>query len=254
MDFNIVTSGGDIMTTEKPLYIELTKKLIDHITTECQAGDLLISERELIAKTKMSRTTVRLALKEVELLGYIKTIPGKGRFVTEYYQEIMNIGNMYSFTDEINKLGNVAKTIVINCNLTFASPLVAKNLGIRESDKVVFINRLRLSNQTPMMLEDTFLPYQLFEGLEKVDFSKVSLYETLRTQYQTIVSFAEEEVFANIANENEAALLQISENQPVLEIFRTTYSSKNNIIEYTHSVARGDKFSYKTTHTNKQRN
>ena len=120
MDFNIVTSGGDIMTTEKPLYIELAEKLIEHITTECQAGDLLISERELIAKTKMSRTTVRLALKEVELLGYIKTIPGKGRFVTEYYQEIMNIGNMYSFTDEINKLGNVAKTIVINCNLTFA--------------------------------------------------------------------------------------------------------------------------------------
>lgn len=242
------------MAAEKPLYIELSEQLIDHITNDLQAGDLLISERDLIAKTKMSRTTVRLALKEVELLGYIKTIPGKGRFVTEYFQEVVNIGNMYSFTDEMSKLGNTARTIVINCNVTFASPLVAKNLGIQESDKVIYINRLRLSNQIPMMLEDTYLPYQLFEGLEKVDFSKQSLYETMRVQYQTIVSFAEEEVFANIANENEGTLLQISENQPVLEIFRTTYSSKNDIIEYTHSVARGDKFSYKTTHANKQKN
>lgn len=241
------------MLTDKPLYIELSEKIIEYITSDLKAGDLLISERELIKKTNMSRTTVRLALKEVELLGYIKTVPGKGRFVTEYYNEVVNIGNMYSFTDEMNKLGNKARTIVINSHLIFPTQEIAGKLGIEESEKVIYINRLRLANDFPMMLEDTYVPHNLFVGLETIDFSQYSLYETMRSKYQTIVSFAEEEIFANIANENEAALLQIPEKQPVLEIFRTTYSLKNEIIEYTHSVARGDKFSYKTIHANKQK-
>ncbi len=59
---------------------------------------------------------------------------------------------------------------------------------------------------------------------------------------------AEEEFYAGIARINDSEFLDIHEGTPVLNLVRTTYNSKNEIIEYTLSVARGDQFKYKTIH------
>ena len=50
------------------------------------------------------------------------------------------------------------------------------------------------------------------------------------------------------ANVDEARLLEIGEGDPVLHLVRTTYNDKNEIIEYTRSVARADQFEYTIKH------
>ncbi len=63
-----------------------------------------------------------------------------------------------------------------------------------------------------------------------------------------MIRLAEEEFYASIALDNEAKILGIPSNSPVLHLVRKTYNDKNRIIEFTFSIARADQFRYKITH------
>ena len=76
---------------KQPLYGQLVDSLREKIETEYEPGDLLPSERELSEDYCISRTTVRLALKELETLGFIKRRHGKGTFVADRSQETTNL-------------------------------------------------------------------------------------------------------------------------------------------------------------------
>ena len=52
----------------QPLYDQLVDILIDKIDHEYQPGDLISSERELAERYGLSRSTVRLAIQELEYL------------------------------------------------------------------------------------------------------------------------------------------------------------------------------------------
>ena len=53
---------------------------------------------------------------------------------------------------------------------------------------------------------------------------------------------------ASIASKEDAKLLMIPEGAPVLHLARQTYNMKNEIIEFTLSVARADQFHYQIRH------
>ncbi|HHE3222665.1 TPA: UTRA domain-containing protein, partial [Enterococcus faecium] len=46
----------------------------------------------------------------------------------------------------------------------------------------------------------------------------------------------------------DSELLNIPEGSPVLHLVRSTYNLENEVIEFTLSVARADKFHYKIRH------
>ena len=68
---------------KQPLYDQLVDILTEKIDHEYRAGDMIPSERELSERYGLSRTTVRLALQELERLGLVVRQHGRGTFVTE---------------------------------------------------------------------------------------------------------------------------------------------------------------------------
>ena len=100
-----------------------------------------------------------------------------------------------------------------------------------------------------MMLERSYVPASIFQTLSIESLNKRPLYEVFAEDYAQIIRLAEEEFYASIAFDNEAKLLGISSNSPVLHLLRKTYNDKNRIIEYTFSIARADQFRYKISHT-----
>ena len=236
------------VSRKQPLYDQLVDLLREKIDNELEPGDLLPSERELSERYGLSRTTVRLALKELETLGLISRRHGKGTFVSDASREATNLMGSYSFTEQMREMGRSPKTVILEFEVREATKSVADHLHLRIGDKVFRMRRLRLADDVPMMVERTYLPVSEFVSLTFDDVASKPLYDIMEKDYHEKIRLAEEEFYASIARSADAQALGIAEGAPVLELVRTTYSDKNMVIEYTHSVARADQFKYKVTH------
>ncbi len=103
----------NINKNRQPLYDQLLNLLIEKIENEMEADTMLPSERELSKRYGLSRTTVRLALQELEKLGYIYRQHGKGTFVSDIRKQATNLSGSYSFTEQMKALGKQPETRVL---------------------------------------------------------------------------------------------------------------------------------------------
>ena len=63
-----------------------------------------------------------------------------------------------------------------------------------------------------------------------------------------MVRSADEEFMPVLPRKEDSEPLNIPEGSPVLHLVRSTYNLENEVIEFTLSVARADKFHYKIRH------
>ncbi|MBE8848410.1 GntR family transcriptional regulator [Enterococcus durans] len=235
----------------KSLYYQLVDVLKERIETQMTPHDKLLSERELCQHYGVSRTTVRLALQELETQGYIYRRHGKGTFVSDLSDKSSDLAGAYSFTEEMRELGRVPNTVILEFKQMEANKKVAKNLNINLGETVFKLKRLRLADDEPLMVERSYLPAKLFIGLDLPLLESKPLYDVFSQDYEQQVQLADEEFYASIVQKKDADPLRIADGAPVLHLSRTTYNVKNEIIEYTDSVARADQFHYKIRHVRK---
>ena len=238
-------------TSNKPLYNQLVDLLKNKIDSQMKPGDMLASERELTAMYGVSRTTVRLALRELQSDGYIYKKHGKGTFVADRALASTNLSDTYSFAEQMKEMGREPKTHILSFRSIEADKYLALNMGLSLGDMLYEIKRLRCADGTPLMVERTYIPQSKFIGLTSSHLEEKPLYKIMEQDYNIHITLAEEEFRASIAGIDDAKLLDIAEASAVLNLKRTTYASTNEIIEFTKSVARADQFVYKVSHVRK---
>lgn len=73
------------MENNTKVYLEIVKQLREMITIDgLQSGDKIPSERELSERLNFGRSSVREALRALELLGLIETRRGEGTFIRDF--------------------------------------------------------------------------------------------------------------------------------------------------------------------------
>ncbi|MBO0477768.1 GntR family transcriptional regulator [Vagococcus sp. DIV0080] len=234
---------------KQSLYGQLVDTIRESIETELKPHDLLPSERELSEIYGVSRTTVRLAMQELENLGYIYKKHGKGTFVSSISDSIMNLTGAYSFTEQMLALGKEPKTIILDFSVVESNKYFSENLGIHKGSKMIKVKRLRLADDEPMMLERSYLPFKRFESLTSERLEQKPMYDIFLDDYNERIKCAEEEFYASLVNSKDASFLKIPEGSASLNLIRKTFNQDNEVIEYTLSVARADQFRYKVLHT-----
>ncbi|TKI67673.1 GntR family transcriptional regulator [Lysinibacillus mangiferihumi] len=226
-----------------PLYLQLMEVLIKKIEgKEYVEHDQLPSERELCDIYKLSRITVRQALQDLEREGYIYKLHGIGTFVaSKSYNQ--NLVKLYSFTNEMEKLGKKPTTEVLSFSVIVIDDRLAKKMNLNKLEEVFKIIRLRYADGIPLMYETSYLPKKIFPNLTEKDLNERPMYEVFHEDYQIGVTKATERFSATLIQEQEAFHLNVKSNQPGMLIKRYAYYH-DELIEYTISVALGDKFSY----------
>lgn len=227
-----------------PLYYQLYEIILNQINSGFfSEHDKIPSERELCNKFEISRSTVRQAINELEKDRYIYKKHGKGIYVSPkaFKQDLLKF---YSFTDEMRKLGKIPSTEVIDFEITNINGELVKKMNTSLNNKLYKFTRLRLADNEPFILETSYLPVNRFPNLNKEKLSNDVMYDIFRQQYDVVFSKAEEVLKPVNTTTHEAKMLKIKSDIPSMMIERYTYEGYN-VIEYTVSIVRGDKFEYR---------
>lgn len=236
------------MTLEKrspiPLYYQLAELIKERIRSgELQPGAQLPSERDLSEYVGVSRMTARHAIAYLVLEGTLIAQQGRGTFVAEpklTYDALHLLG----FTEETMRQGGVVTSRVLEQSVGTPSSRVAAELMLATEATVSKVVRLRLSGETPLLLETSYIPTKLCPGLAQEDLTTRSLYALLEHQYGHRLAFARQTVEATIANDYESTLFGIKPGTAMLLLEGVTYLERGGIVEYFKAIYRADRLKF----------
>ena len=229
--------------SKSPLYYQLAEIIINDIKEKnLQENDRILTEREYCEKYNLSRSTVRQAIAYLEKKGYIYKVQGCGTFVSSRVMK-QKLLNFYSFTEEAKKQGKTPSSKILSFKEKKADEKICKELNINKDDKVYELQRLRLADDEVVMYEKTYLLEKKMQGLSKNILLENPLYDILQNRYNISFTKATERFSVLLADENIAEILTIPQGSPIIRLQRWTYAGME-IIEYTVSLVRGDRFEF----------
>ena len=227
-----------------PLYRQIQSDLRERVSSgELAPGTQVETEQELMSHYGVSRATVRQALSGLVAEGLLEIRRGRGTFVHGAALE-HRLGGFYTFSREIERHGMRPGTKVRGIGLEPADDMVAEGLGLASGTPVVALARVRLADEQPIVTETSYLPAARFKGLEAVDFTSASLYETLTNAYGVRPVRARETFVPVLLGAVDADVLGGDAGDPVLSVERTTYDADGVIIEFCQSILRADRYRY----------
>lgn len=159
-----------------PLYKQVANKIKeDIISNGTNAGEAIPTETTLAEMYEVSRVTVRRAVKLLIEDGLIYSVHGSGTYVSDEKIE-HDIYKLQGFTEEMSGLHNNPSNEILEFQLTEPSEEVKGYLKLEDNQKVYYVKRLRLADGKPLILEESYLPFDLFPDLS-VNVMKESKYE-----------------------------------------------------------------------------
>ena len=210
---------------------------------EWRAGDRLPTERDLAVRYGCSLITIRRALGELVRDGRLERTRGRGTFVLAPRIDVDFAGDL-SFTEEMQTRGLDPQTRLIAARPEAAVQSVATALGLELGSPTLYLERLRLADGEPLLLEQVHLPAERFPGLLATDLEAGSLYELLTERYGVRVARAREALEPVLLRAREARLLGRRAGSPALLIEGIASTADGTPIEFGRTFVRGDRTRY----------
>lgn len=229
-----------------PRYHQLKEILREKIRSgEWKPGDLIPSERELSETYGISRMTARQAVTDLVNEGVFYREQGRGTFVTRH-KVTQQLLRLTGFTEDIRARGQHPTTRVLSAEVRAADEATAERLRVEVGQPIFCLQRLRLADGEPLAVELSQVSFKGCDRLLEDNLEENSLYRLLETKYGYPLMEAEQELEAGLAGSEEAQLLNIPVGSSVLFTRRTTYTDRNQPIEYAQSVYAGNKYTFYT--------
>ncbi len=229
-----------------PKYYQLVNIIKDKIENgDLKENEAIPSERELEELYNISRTTIRQAFSILMRQGYIFSEHGKGTFVSPRKLQ-KGILELTSFSEDMRNRGLEPGQIILEMGRIKPPKKVIEKLElIPNTPSVIKIERIRLGNNIPMGLQDSYLALSEDRSISQEELEKTgSIYEILQNKYNIIPKEAEETLEVTVATQREAELLQVSEGSPLLLSERILWSQCRHAVEFVKILYRGDRYKY----------
>ena len=237
-----------------PLYYQVSQVLEKMIAKGgIKPGEKLPPEQILADQFEVSRPTINKAISLLATKSLVFRERRKGTFVRGKEVKLTLMQELASFGEAFRKQNIAFHTEVLALRKEKANKDIADRLEKKEGDIVVYLKRLRYVKKEPILLSESYLPYDLFPSLENEDFIKNSLYSLFEKKYKICVIKTERCVRAIKALDEEAHLLKLAIGEPVIQLEGVAFSTRNLKVEYFTTRLRGDKAVLCTTLYRKKR-
>lgn len=223
-----------------PLHIQL-KKIIEKKIISGEYIGKIPSERALIEKYNISRSTVRQAVEQLVREGILEKVHGRGTYVS--IKPIQDwLGNLSSTTETIEKMGmNPGAKLVSSEKVKLIEPLKSKI----KLEYVYCFKRIRYANDIPIGIEKNYYPIEVGEQLSRYDLNKETFYDLLEKKLGIKIDEAEQIIKAGKISKEDARLMELPSSEEVLITERKLFDIKGEFIEYEEAFYRSDMYSFK---------
>ncbi|MDT8998862.1 GntR family transcriptional regulator [Paucibacter sp. APW11] len=215
-----------------PLYRQIKGLIITRLQAgEWKAGESIPSEMELAQRFGVSQGTVRKAVDELAAENLLVRRQGKGTFVATHAEQQQQYRFLRLMPDEGQEAGLGRQ--LLDCRRQRAPAWIAKALQMRSGDAMVEVRRLLHSKGRPVVLDDIWLPGQLFKGLttERLNQHRGPFYGLFETEFGVQMIRAQEKIRAVLADAETAALLQVEIGAPLLSVERLSFTYGDKPVE-----------------------
>jgi GntR family transcriptional regulator len=224
-----------------PLYLQLAESLRGMIDEGAvRVGEALPSERELSARTRISRVTVRKALDALLREGMLSRRRGSGTYVAPRIEQPASV--LAGFTADIRNRGQTPGSIWLKRALAAPTPEEAMTLALSPDSKVVQLWRVRTADDEPLAIERAVVPAVLLPSPDQIG---DSLYAAL-AKMGNRPGRGLQRLQASLATPAEAERLSIPAGAAILRIERRTFLANGTPVEFTRSAYRGDRYDFVT--------
>lgn len=224
-----------------PLYFQIARHLQDDIDSGAlPSGSRLDNEVELAEKLRVSRPTVRQAIRVLVDQGLLVRRRGVGTIVVP--RVVRRPIALTSLFDDLAGSNRRPTTQVLSVQDKAPPPEVAERLLLGDGALVVVVDRIRYADGEAVALMRNYLP----KGLVPVEADRLTengLYEILRSNGIS-PRVAEQSIGARQASAREARLLHIAVRAAVLTMTRIAYDDAGRAIEYGAHIYPGSRYSF----------
>ena len=239
-----------------PLYHQVEQVIRHRIATRQYGTGLQIpSEHELGRELKVSRVTIREALRELVRENLLVKVQGKGTFVAPNLPKVLQPIKYNGFLEDLYQRVEQLKVVSVEMARVPVTDKVRTILHLpADVTEVVEIKRSRQVEGEPFSFTVNHLPAEIGERIDPAVLKTVPLNTVLERDLRIPVVRAEETVEAAPANPEVAQQLAIPVLYPVMHVTRVMFTERDRAFEVVETFYRADKYHYSVNLTRVKRN
>jgi GntR family transcriptional regulator len=230
----------------EPIYQQLNQLLRSLVrSVEFPVGGQFLTERQVSERFQVSRATANKALSNLVAEGLLTFRKGVGTFVSAQSMDY-NLRTLVSFTEEALAAGKKPETRVLVFERVAARTVpddVAKALQVSGEDSLWYMERLRLADGLPVILEHRHIVEAYCPRLKKRDVQG-SLYGIWKDLYNLDLEAAEQSIRAVSLSRAEAKALNTRQNTAGLLITSLGFLTGHNPLWFERTLYRGDAYEF----------
>ncbi|MGH3585627.1 MAG: GntR family transcriptional regulator [Pseudonocardia sp.] len=237
---------------------QLTDTLRERVLGDSYPDGRIPSEAALVAEFGVSRTTVRSALTALQNEGLLRAQPGVGYFVRRFrhftyrpQDDFRRKESIYAPEAWTKAVSGQEPTQRIEVMMVAAPSDVARRLQVPEGEFVVLRSRMRMLDEEPFQINDSYYPRDVAEGTEAMQPESVArgVNQVLADHGHAQVR-AMDEFWVRMPNPDEVHRLRIPPGTPVAEHLVTGFTASGRAVRMARTVLPGDRnvILYERTH------
>jgi len=234
---------------DMPRYLELASELREAVLAgRYSNGAPFPTENELCKTYKVSRFTVREALRRLEAEGLIARKRGSG---TKVQPPAARGGALHQPMSNIGELLQYARGSAVIYRPAGSGPLppdIADQVALDCSGQWTAFSGIRRQGfgEKPIACTTAFFHERLGDSVERLDLnaSPKTLFSQIEQLAGVSASTVTQDIQAIAADKDIAEALEVAEGSPVLQILRCYIDRKGQLFEISVSHHPGDRFAY----------
>lgn len=226
-----------------PLYKQLKEIIKSKIRDgEYKENEKIPPEPELTEAYSVSRITVRRAIQDLVKEGYLIKKQGKGTYVSQH-KVFRKIEYVIGFSESCLVNGFTPTSELLERKIIPATSELAQKLQINIGDEVIYTQRKRMADGTPILLENNYFDKKHFESLLTADLTG-SLYQVLAKQDILAINPGETTLEMVIADDQLAKVMEVGIGTPFFYVNTLINDQNQQPIHLGHQYYLGEVYKF----------